>query len=519
MARETQLRLPPEIAYSPELVAKAIHSSIRLAAAERVEVIRRSIDARHGKIAVLLRLRISGISDPDAPSFEREFKRTNPDHRVIIVGAGPAGLFAALRLIENGITPVILERGKDVRTRRRDLVSIHREHLVNRDSNYCFGEGGAGTYSDGKLYTRSTKRGNVASILHTLVQFGASEEILLDAHPHVGTNKLPGIISAMRECILECGGEMHFNSRVEDLIIQGSRAAGVILSDGKQIRGNAVILATGHSARDIFSLLERRELSVEFKPFAVGVRAEHPQALIDQIQYRCDVRSPFLPAAAYSLVHQSATRSAFSFCMCPGGIIAPCATAPGEVVTNGWSPSKRNNPWANSGIVVPVEWNDVRAWHNDKALAGIGFQHSVEELCWREGGETQTAPAQRMPDFVEGLKSSDLPSCSYQPGIASSRLDLLLPDFIAHTLRKAFLDFGKKMKGYYTDEAVLVAPESRTSSPVRIPRLPETLEHPDLKGLYPCGEGAGYAGGIVSAAMDGERCATMIITSMLARRQ
>jgi len=416
-------------------------------------------------------------------------------------------LFAALQLIERGIKPIVIERGKDVQARRRDLAAIHKEHIVNPDSNYCFGEGGAGTYSDGKLYTRSTKRGDVRRILETLVEFGASEAILQEAHPHIGTNKLPKIIAAIRNKIIELGGEVLFNTKLTNFILEDNKILAAVVNDEKQIKADAFILATGHSARDIFRLLKDKNIAIEFKPFALGVRAEHPQRVIDNVQYHCDDRGPYLPPAAYNLVHQARLKSVYSFCMCPGGIVAPCATEQEEVVTNGWSPSKRNNPWANSGIVVPVEWEDVKPFHQHGELAGLAFQSQVEKLCWEAAGKTQRVPAQRMIDFVEGRLSTSLPECSYQPGLVSARLDLILPPYIVKTLQEGFVAFGKKMRGYYTNEAVLVAPESRTSSPIRIPRDNETLAHTEIINLFPCGEGAGYAGGIVSAAIDGEKVA------------
>ncbi len=433
----------------------------------------------------------------------------NAAKRVIIVGAGPAGLFAALRLIEHGIKPVILERGKDVRARRRDLAAINKLGEINPESNYCFGEGGAGTYSDGKLYTRSTKRGDVKRILNILVHFGATEKILYEAHPHIGTNKLPHIITAIREQIIECGGEVLFNKKVTDLIIETDKIVGVKTTDDQTLKADAVVLATGHSARDIFQLLRSRNIDIEFKPFALGVRVEHPQGLIDSIQYHCSNRGDFLPPASYSLVQQVHDKGVFSFCMCPGGIIAPAATSPGEIVVNGWSPSKRNNPYANSGIVVTVDERMTNNFSNQGALAGMFFQQLVEQKAYAAGGGRLVAPAQRLIDFAEGKSSSSLPHCSYLPGIHSVDLGEVLPTTIHQCLQSAFKQFGKKMKGYYTNDAVVVATESRTSSPVRIPR-DESLQHPQIKRLYPCAEGAGYAGGIVSAAMDGERVADMI---------
>ena len=430
--------------------------------------------------------------------------------KVVIIGAGPAGLFAAFKLIEKGIRPILLERGKDVRSRRRDLASLNKEGILNPESNYCFGEGGAGTYSDGKLYTRSNKRGDINRILNLLVQFGADENILIDAHPHIGTNKLPLIIQAMREQILDCGGLFLFEKKVVDFVLQKDQLKHVVTADGATFEAGAFILATGHSARDIFHLLHAKNILIEPKPFAVGVRIEHPQQLIDGIQYHEVDRSPFLPPASYNLVQQVEHTGVFSFCMCPGGIIAPASTAADELVVNGWSPSKRNNPYANSGIVVSVEEKDLIPFRKHGPLAGIYFQQSVERKAFHAGGGKFVAPAQRMADFVAKKVSSDLPDCSYVPGVHSASLQQVLPSFIHDSLRQAFPLFGKKMKGYFTNQAVLVATESRTSSPVRVPRDPHSLRHPQVKNLYPCGEGAGYAGGIVSAAMDGERVADAI---------
>ena len=388
---------------------------------------------------------------------------------------------------------------------------MNKEGIVNPESNYCFGEGGAGTYSDGKLYTRSSKRGDVNRILALLVQFGAAENILYDAHPHIGTNKLPQIITSIRKQIVDAGGIFLFEKKVIDFIIQSDSIKGVVTAGGERFEADAVILATGHSARDIFELLDRKKIAIAFKPFALGVRIEHPQELVDTIQYHCPTRDPLLPPASYSFVEQVNKRGVFSFCMCPGGIIAPAATGPGEIVVNGWSPSKRNNPFANSGIVVSVEEKDLLPYHSFGALAGLHFQREVEQKAFESGGGHLVAPVQRMIDFSENRVSTTLPPCSYLPGIASRSLNEVLPPFIYDSLRKAFILFGRKMKGYYTNEAIIVATESRTSSPVRIPRDANSLEHPQIKKLYPCGEGAGYAGGIVSAAMDGERVAAQII--------
>lgn len=440
---------------------------------------------------------------------------SHADKKVIVVGAGPAGLFAALNLIEQGIKPVVLERGKDVRARRRDLAAINREGIVNPESNYCFGEGGAGAYSDGKLYTRSTKRGDVYKILSTLVHFGADEKILYEAHPHIGTNKLPNIITSIRNKIIECGGEVLFEKKVIDFIIEKDIVKRVTTADDDILNADAVILATGHSARDIFKLLHSKKILIEAKPFALGVRVEHPQALIDSIQYHCPSRGKFLPPASYSLVQQVNGKGVFSFCMCPGGIIAPAATDINEIVVNGWSPSKRNNPYANSGIVASVEEKNLQAFKKHGPLAAMYFQQSAEEKAFKEGGGKLVAPAQRMIDFSQDKTSSSLPDCSYLPGIHSVDLKNVLPSFVHQALQIAFKEFGKKMKGYFTNDAVVVATESRTSSPVRIPRDNDNLQHLQIKNLYPCGEGAGYAGGIVSAAMDGEKVANQIAKTIL----
>ena len=473
---------------------------------------KRSIDARSRQARVILQIQVF-IDEAvvAAPSFDPQLRNVSNAPHVVIVGAGPAGLFAALRLITLGYKPIILERGKDVRRRRRDLAVMNKEGIVNPESNYCFGEGGAGAYSDGKLYTRSTKRGNVQHILQLFHYFGAEPDILYEAHPHIGTNKLPQIITAMREQIIECGGEVLFEKKLTDILLDRDTITGVKTTDGATIHCRAVILATGHSARDIFTLLHHKQIAVECKPFALGVRIEHPQLLIDQSQYHCTARDPFLPPASYSLVAQENGRGVFSFCMCPGGIIAPAATSPGEIVVNGWSPSKRNNPYANSGTVVAVDERDFAAYKFTGPLAAMHYQQMTEQKAFRAGGGKLVAPAQRMADFVDGKVSSTLPNCSYLPGIHSAAISEVLPVEVNAVLKKAVVEFGRKMKGYYTNEAVLVATESRTSSPVRIPRDKDTLQHIQIKGLYPCAEGAGYAGGIVSSAIDGERCAAAAV--------
>ena len=483
-------------------------------------LIKQSVDARRKQIWFHLTIHVF-IDEPYLPVALTPLHFKNVNHsknKVIIIGAGPAGLFAALRLIEQGIKPVVLERGKDVRARRRDLAAINKEGVVNTESNYCFGEGGAGTYSDGKLYTRSTKRGDVYKILSAFVHFGATEKILYEAHPHIGTNKLPHIITSIRNKIVECGGEVLFQKKVVDFILEKQMIKAVCTADGDTLHADAFILATGHSARDVFKLLDSKKILIEAKLFALGVRVEHPQCLIDTIQYHLapgpypkNKREENLPAASYSLVQQINGKGVFSFCMCPGGIIAPAATAPNEIVVNGWSPSKRNNPYANSGIVVSVEEKNIQAFKKFGALAAMYFQQSVEEKAFDAGGGKLVAPAQRLVDFTQKKISSSLPDCSYLPGIHSAHLNQVLPDFVQQSLQIALKEFDKKMKGYFTNEAVVVATESRTSSPVRIPRN-ENLHHPQIKNLYPCGEGAGYAGGIVSAAMDGEKVANQIAT-------
>lgn len=521
MKSEIQIQLSPEDALNLNKIKEAASSylSVNKNNIQHIEIIKRSIDARGKKVKILLRLQVvfnepTYVHIPKQIKFE--FKEANPKNRVIIIGAGPAGYFAALKLLEHGFKPIIIERGKPVKERRRDLASITKQHIVNPNSNYCFGEGGAGTYSDGKLYTRSTKRGDVKRILELLVYHGANPNILIDAHPHVGTNKLPQIITNIRQTILNYGGEIHFNEQVIDFKINGLKIEAVIAKNtiNKEINeftGNYILLATGHSARDIFEWFYRNNYLLESKPFALGVRIEHPQALIDEIQYHQKNRSPYLPPASYALVTQALGKGVFSFCMCPGGIIAPCATNPGEIVTNGWSPSKRNNPFANSGIVVEVKPTDYKAYQNFGPLAGMKLQQSIEQKAFLAAGKSQRAPAQRMVDFVNNKQSSTLPTCSYIPGVTSININQLLPTEFSKPLQEAFKTFGKKMKGYLTNEAIIVGFETRTSSPVKIPRDAHLLTHPQLINLYPCGEGAGYAGGIVSAAIDGEKCAAAII--------
>jgi uncharacterized protein len=511
-----QLSVLPEQATDNEFLTHIIGEELNISAFN-FKILKRSIDARRKPVTVNLKVEVylKGEAVPQ-PLTKKTYQNVSDKEPIIIVGFGPAGMFAALKAIELGLKPIVIERGKDVRSRRRDLAAINKDHIVNPESNYCFGEGGAGTYSDGKLYTRSKKRGDVNDVLATLVQHGAPEDILVDAHPHIGTNKLPNVVTAIRETILTSGGEIHFDTKLTDIIIDNNQVKGVITNGNDEILANNVILATGHSARDIFYLLNDKNIALENKPFALGVRVEHPQQLIDSIQYHCkeNERSEHLPPASYKLVQQVKQRGVFSFCMCPGGIIAPCATAPGEIVTNGWSPSKRNNPYANSGVVVTVEEEDLEPYKQHGALAGLEFQKAIEQNAFIAAGNKgevgQLAPAQRLIDFTKGVTSTNLPECSYVPGIVSAPLHKVLPRAITRRLQEGFTLFVNKMRGYLTNDAVIVGVESRTSSPVKIPRDRETLQHPDVKGLYPCGEGAGYAGGIVSAAIDGQKCAEAI---------
>jgi len=519
MNKTIEVQLSPQEAFDETLFKNSLFEKVGVVDDGSVYIhpLKRSIDARGKKVLVKVLVEIIPSNKlPQKINYRKEHPGINHERRVIIVGAGPAGLFAAIRLIELGIKPIVIERGKDVQTRRRDIAAINKAHIVNPESNYCFGEGGAGTYSDGKLYTRSKKRGDVRRILEILVAHGASEDILFDAHPHIGTNKLPQLVAALRETILQAGGEIHFNTKVIDFILISEEMKGVITHHGDKHEGEAVILATGHSARDIFQLLHSKEILIEAKSFALGVRVEHSQNLIDQIQYHCEAdRGPYLPASSYALVHQAKVngkdRGVFSFCMCPGGFIVPAATAPGEIVVNGMSPSRRDSRFANSGIVVAVEESDFRKYQSQGPLAGMYFQAEIEEKACVMAGGNQTAPAQRLSDFVNNKVSGSLLDTSYQPGLLSVDLSEVLPAFISDSLRQGFKNFGSKMKGYLSNDAQIVGVESRTSSPVRIPRDKETLEHIQTKRLFPCGEGAGYAGGIVSAAMDGERCAEAVV--------
>lgn len=511
MVKDLQIRVTPKTAYYLEELKRFIaeKESINLKDITFIKIVKRSIDARQRNVMINLTVRVFVNETPINTYITPHivYKPVESDKKAIVVGAGPGGLFAALRLIELGIRPIILERGKDVQSRMKDIAKISREGLVDQDSNYCFGEGGAGAYSDGKLYTRSKKRGSVEKILTIFYQHGASENILIDAHPHIGTDKLPKVIANIRETILKCGGEVHFQSRVTDIVVENNTVAGVKCLDGTEYHG-PVILATGHSARDIYVMLKQKNIHIEPKGIAVGVRLEHPQHLIDKIQYHSnDGRGEYLPAAEYNFVTQVGNRGVYSFCMCPGGFVVPAASGPGQLVVNGMSPSNRGTKWANSGMVVEVHPEDLVDYDMNDPLCVMHFQEDIEKTCFKEAGESQKAGAQRMLDFVKGRESKDLPPTSYAPGIQPSRLDKWLPKFISRRLQQGFETFGKYAKGFLTNDAIVIGVETRTSSPVRIPRDMESMCHIEIKGLYPCGEGAGYAGGIVSAAIDGERCA------------
>lgn len=509
--KELQLRVNPKTAYTDSLLRQHIaqQENISVDDISLVKIVKRSIDARQRQVMVNLKVRTYIGEQPENTSLISpiDYKPVCGSNQAIVVGAGPGGLFAALRLIELGIKPIVLERGKDVNERRKDLARISREGIVDENSNYCFGEGGAGAYSDGKLYTRSKKRGSVDRILAILHQHGASEDILVDAHPHIGTDKLPRVIENIRKTIIGCGGEVHFQTRVTELIIDGNRVNGVICADGSRFDG-PVILATGHSARDVYRMLKEQCVKIEPKGIAVGVRLEHPQLLIDQIQYHSpEGRGNYLPAAEYSFVTQVDGRGVYSFCMCPGGFIVPAASGPNQLVVNGMSPSNRGTRWANSGMVVEVRPEDLTHYDANDPLCVMHFQEDLERKCFEAADGTQCAGAQLMLDFVQGKDSKDLPRTSYAPGIKPSRLDKWLPRFISNRLRKGFEVFGRYARGFLTNEAIIIGVETRTSSPVRIPRMPIDMRHIEIENLFPCGEGAGYAGGIVSAAIDGERCA------------
>ncbi|MBK7106158.1 MAG: FAD-binding protein [Ignavibacteriae bacterium] len=508
MIKEIDISIPPDFINDYDFIKNLSAEKLNLNFSEinNVVILKRSIDSRRKPI-FFLKVNVFVNESPKEIQSNFNFNPVKENKKVIIIGSGPAGLFAALKLIELGIKPIIFERGKNVRDRRFDLKSIMQNGIVNPNSNYCFGEGGAGTYSDGKLYTRSNKRGNVSRILDLLIYHGANPEIAIDAHPHIGSNKLPKIIQNIRETILKCNGEIHFNSRVTDFIISEKKIKGVIVNNSEEYFADSVIVSTGHSARDIYEMFKKNNLKLESKPFAIGVRIEHPQALIDSIQYHSKIRHENLPAANYSLACQINDKGVYSFCMCPGGIIIPASTNQGELVLNGMSVSKRNSPFANSGLVVEVNEKDWKHLNHFKEFSGLEFQKEIEELAFKIGGANQTAPAQRVTDFVKNKISQNLLKSSYIPGLISANLNELFSKQISESLKKSLFEFNKKMKGYFTEEAQILAVESRTSSPIRIPRDKETLMHIDVEGLFPAGEGAGYAGGIVSAAIDGERCA------------
>lgn len=511
MYKEIQIRLTPEQAANDMACKKEISNvmEVSVSSITAFRPIKRSIDARKRQIMIQMTCGVWIDEEPEPLTLHLPgYKDVRNAPSVVVVGAGPGGLFAALRLVELGLRPIVVERGKDVSTRKVDLAQLQRTHVVDPESNYAFGEGGAGTYSDGKLYTRSTKRGDVRKVFEVFVYHGASEEILVDTHPHIGTDKLPYVIKSMRETIISNGGEVRFETKMTDLIVENGYAVGIEIEGGEQIKGEAVILATGHSARDVYYMLNDKGIALEAKTWAMGVRVEHPQELIDEIQYHSpEGRGQYLPAASYSFVTQVEGRGVYSFCMCPGGFIVPAMTAAGEQVVNGMSPSLRNSPYANSGIVVEVRPDDIGIFQNDGVIGGLRYQQELERLAFINGGQGITAPAQALADFVDGRLSFDLPECSYVPGVMSSPMHFWMPENIGQRLRKGFEAFDKSARGFVTNDAIVVGVESRTSSPVRIPRDSETLEHVQIKGLYPCGEGAGYAGGIASSAVDGELCA------------
>ena len=533
MIQEYQIRILPEQAANETSIARFLvtDKGINPKDITNIRVLKRSIDARQRTIYVNLKVRVYLNEKPEDEEFIRtEYQNVEGRTEAIVVGAGPGGLFAALRLIELGIRPIVVERGKDVHTRRKDIAKISREHMVNPESNYSFGEGGAGAFSDGKLYTRSKKRGNVDKILNVFCQHGASTSILIDAHPHIGTDKLPRVIEAMRNTIIRCGGEVHFQTKMTDILIDGEKVKGIryecadessSLPATGEMNARAIILATGHSARDVYRWLHTHHIDIEAKDLAVGVRLEHPAELIDKIQYHNkNGKGKYLPTAEYSFVSQVDGRGVYSFCMCPGGIVVPAASGPEQMVVNGMSPSLRNSPWSNSGMVVELHVEDLsNPSLLDKGtipdvhspLAMMEFQEHLERIAWIQGNRRQTAPAQRMADFVNRHLSYDLPTTSYAAGLISTPMHFWMPSFITSRLKQGFLNFGKSSHGFLTNEATMIGVETRTSSPVRILRNRETFQHIRVQGLFPCGEGAGYAGGIVSAGIDGERCAEMLV--------
>ncbi len=514
MLKELQLALTPKQASAKEFYLPIVAKKLNIKPQQITDVVikNRSIDARNRDVKIHLRVDVWIEQEPDYSDKQQkvEYKNVHNSREVIVVGAGPAGLFAALKLVELGLKPIVLEQGKNVYERKYDIADIHKNKGINSSSNYGFGEGGAGTFSDGKLYTRSKKRGNVKNILSIFYEHGAKSDILIDAYPHIGTNKLPKIIENIRKTIIEYGGEVRFKTEFKQLLLSNNKVVGVKLANGDDLKSDAVILATGHSSRNVYLQLHEQGISLEAKPFAMGVRVEHSQALIDSIQYSCKTRSEYLPSASYSLVCQSGNRGVYSFCMCPGGIVVPASTDNNEMVVNGMSPANRNTKFANSGMVVEIQLGDLKNPTNDEVLKGLFFQKEYEQLSFANGGSGQIAPAQRMVDFVKGKVSNTLPKTSLKPGIESSPLHQWIPNHIRKRLQEALPYFDKKMKGYYTNEAVLIGVESRTSSPIRIPRNPKTMQHIQIQGLFPCGEGAGYAGGIVSSAIDGENCAVKV---------
>ena len=511
MKKQIELIVFPEKIYDQEFITHLAAKRLKINPKDitGIRQLRRSIDARKSPIfKVLMDVFIGEPPSEENPKYI--YNAVNGKKKAIVVGFGPSGIFASLRLIELGIKPIVIERGKDVQQRRRDLRTLQQDHIVNPDSNYCFGEGGAGTYSDGKLYTRSVKRGNVGKILDIFIQHGAQADIAIDSHPHIGSNKLPEIISAVRKTILNAGGEIHYDSRVTNFILNDNKILGLIVNSSQEYFADAVILAAGHSARDIFHLLHKNNIKIEAKPFAMGVRIEHPQPLINEIQYHTKIKPDNLPTAAYNLSGKIDGKGVYSFCMCPGGIIVPAMTAADEIVVNGMSMSKRDSPFANSGLITEIKEEDWKKENPDCIFGALHLQQNVGQNAFKLTAETLSAPAQRATDFVEGKLSQTLPKTSYIPGLTSVRLDEELPSFIVKRLKKALKEFDKKMNGYYTDEAIMVGVETRTSSPIRVLRDRESFMHVEINGLFPCGEGAGYSGGIVSSAIDGENCANAV---------